>query len=381
MSDSATGPRVLFVSKPIAPPWHDGSKNLVRDVATHLTRAVPTVLTTSDAPSLGPRVKADPIYLESGAFSPGFAANARVMRRLVMGDAQDLWHFVFAPNQGSSTAARVARRTRRIAGWRGPVIQTIASAPSSFEHVKPWIFGDLVVALTEWTRARLLAAGVDGKKLRVIPPCAIAPPEPTLEERRKVRERYKLGHGPVVLYPGDYEVSSGARIVGRAAATILRAVPDARVVFACRAKTPESIPARDELVNAMKVAGYGNRTRHVGEVDDLPALIAESSVVAFPVDDLFGKVDIPLVLLEAMALGVPLILVSGGPLEAVTSARFVSPGDSEALACEVVALLSDDRGARGEADAGRSLYRSRFHPSVVAAAYDALYDEALAARE
>jgi len=71
-----TGPRVLFVSKPIVPPWNDGSKNLVRDVARHLTRASATVLTTEGAPSLGDRVAMEAIYTTPGRFAPGLAQNA-----------------------------------------------------------------------------------------------------------------------------------------------------------------------------------------------------------------------------------------------------------------------------------------------------------------
>lgn len=35
---------VLFVSKPVEPPWNDSSKNLVRDVAGHLQRNRPRVM-------------------------------------------------------------------------------------------------------------------------------------------------------------------------------------------------------------------------------------------------------------------------------------------------------------------------------------------------
>ena len=78
-----SAPNVLFVSKPIVPPWHDGSKNLVRDVASHLTRARATVLTTRGGTPLGERVTLDPIYSDGGAFAPSVLANARVFRRLL----------------------------------------------------------------------------------------------------------------------------------------------------------------------------------------------------------------------------------------------------------------------------------------------------------
>ncbi len=110
----------------------------------------------------------------------------------------------------------------------------------------------------------------------------------------------------------------------------------------------------------------------------MAALVATSSVVAFPVDDLYGKVDLPLVLLEALALGVPIVAARGGPLEALSSARFVDPEDDAALAAEVTRFLLDSAAARAAASAGSALFSARFAPRVVAAAYDDLYAETLA---
>ena len=79
--------RVLFVSKPLAPPWNDGSKNLARDVASRLVRARATVLTTPNAPPIprrtGAPVDAEAIYRDAGRFTPALSANARVFARLV----------------------------------------------------------------------------------------------------------------------------------------------------------------------------------------------------------------------------------------------------------------------------------------------------------
>jgi phosphatidylinositol alpha-1,6-mannosyltransferase len=363
--------RVLFVSKPIAPPWHDGSKNLVRDVASHLTRARPTVLSVPGAASLGERVTMEPVYADPGRFTPAALANARVLRRLMTGDPHDLWHFVFAPNVASSSAAKVAYAARRALGWRGKIVQTIASAPRSFDGVSRLLFGHTIVALSEWTRAALIGAGAPSKQIIVIPPCAAAPHAVTEEARARVRQRLDLGTGPIVLYPGDYEVSTGADTVARAVASIAREIPEVRVVFACRPKTKDAATARDRIIHELDSLHTGHRTRHVGELDDLAPLLSAASVVVFPVDNLYGKVDLPLVVLEALALGIPLVLARGGPLEAIPSARFVDPGDDAALARATIALLQrpGDAGA-----AGQALWKSRFAPPVVAAAYDDVYD-------
>jgi phosphatidylinositol alpha-1,6-mannosyltransferase len=366
-------PRVLFVSKPIAPPWNDGSKNLVRDVAAHLKRARPTVMATPGAPPLGPRVTVEPVYRDPGRFSPAFAANARVVGRLATGDPHDIWHFVFAPNPVSSTVARTASRARRALGWNGKVVQTVASSPLSFDAAAAWIFGDVVVALSEHMRGRLVGAGVSADRIRVIPPCSRAPaPRPhTLGARMKVG----VPEGPIVLYPGDYDVSTGAGTVAAAAKAILDAEPRATIVFACRKKTPAAGEAQRAIEKELARAGIGDRVKHLGEVTFMDELIAISSVVVFPVDDLYGKTDLPIVLLEAMALGVPIVVARGGPLETLDFARFVDPGDGAALAKHVGELLRDVEAARRLGVEGKRMYNARYTPEVVAAEYDALYAE------
>lgn len=372
-------PRVLFVSKPVAPPWNDGSKNLVRDVAAHLERARPTVLSTPGVSGLGGGVRVECIYKESGRFAPGLAANARVAARLLTGDPLDVWHFVFAPNPRSSSVAKVARRARRLAGWKGRVVQTVASAPKSFAEAPKWLFGDVVVALSEHTAGRLREAGASASRLRVIPPCARAPRVRTDEEKAEIRTRLGLGAGPVVLYPGDYEVSRGAVTVADAAPHVLHAVEDATIVYACRKKTPRADEAQRAVERVVAAAGeaVASRVRHFGEVRDMSELLAVASVVVFPVDDLYGKVDLPLVLLEAMALGVPVVVAEGGPLEELAFAPRVRAGEGRPLADAVLPLLWDPDAARALGEAGRAAYHARYTPTAVARAYDALYAEIL----
>ena len=370
-----SSPRVLFVSKPIVPPWHDGSKNLVRDIATHLRSTRATVLTTPGAPTLGEEVTLDPVYAEVGAFAPRLSANARVLLRLIDGDPHDIWHFVFAPSTASSMAARLARTVQRARGWRGITVQTVASMPRRFRDVPRLLFGDRVVVLSEWTRARLIGVGAPSQNLRVIPPCAREPPPSTPDAARRVRERYGFGEGPLVVYPGDYEVSTGAMTVASAIAEVVRHVPKATFVFACRPKTAGAEAARKKVVRQISDPQLSARVFHVGEIDDMHHLLGAASAVAFPVDDLYAKIDLPLVVLESLALGIPLVLARGGPLEGVASARFVAGGDAEAVAVELVTLLADAVAARELADRGRQEYLTRFSPQIVASQYDELYAE------
>jgi glycosyltransferase involved in cell wall biosynthesis len=368
-------PRVLFVSKPIVPPWHDGSKNLVRDIATHLRRSRPTVLTAPGAVPVGEGVAEEAVYATAGTFAPALSANVRVLLRLLEGDPHDIWHFVFAPSAASSMAARIARGVRRAGGWHGATVQTVASAPRRFSEMPRLLFGDRIVVLSEWMRARLIGAGAPARNLRVIPPCVREPPPRTPESARRVRRRYGIGDGPIIVYPGDYEVSTGALTVARAVGQVIRRVPGATFVFACRAKTQGAEAARKAVVLETSDRELAGRVLHVGEIDDMHELLGAARAVAFPVDDLYGKVDVPLVVLESLALGVPLVLARGGPLEGVRAARFVAASDANALAVELVKVLTDASAAQELAERGRREYEAHFSPRVVAAHYDDLYAE------
>lgn len=307
-------------------------------------------------------------------------ANARVLGRLLLGDPQDLWHFVFAPNPASSGAARFAKSLRRRLGFRGPVVQTIASAPRSFDGVARLIFGDHVVALSEWTRDQLIRAGVRDVPIHVIPPCARAPETPSEASVRALRTTHDL-RGKVVLYPGDIELSRGARNVVAALPELLMRVPEATLVLACRKKTPRAEAAEQAILAEVSRLGLASKVRTLGEVPSMPTLLAASDVVAFPVDDLYGKVDIPLVLLEAMALGVPMVVAAGGPLESLAkAARVVEPGDAPSLASALAELLLDGGAFDSARAAGKKMYDTRFTPEVVARAHDDLYSSILAPR-
>ena len=360
--------RVLFVSKPIVPPFDDGSKCLVRDVSAALKIAEPTVMVSPGGPALGPRVRRENVYGAASRFSPSPATLA--FNRLLFGDPLDLWHFVFAPNVASSSGARFAIRARRSRGWPGKVVQTVASRPKSFESVKNLCFGDRIVALSEWTRGRLLRAGVPDSIVRVIPPCAREPlPRHTPDE---VRARLEVGDGPLVVYPGDLHVSTGASTVAMAVSEVLRAVPGARFVFACRDKGQDVAPYEVGLREALR--GLEEYVRIVGTVDDMHGLLAAADVIAFPVDDLYGKVDLPIVLLEAMAVGTPLVLASDGPLEELPG-ETVPPNDSSALADALVRLCTDAGERERLGELGRAAWRARYTPEVVGAQHDALYVE------
>jgi glycosyltransferase involved in cell wall biosynthesis len=364
---------VLFVSKPIVPPYHDGTKCLVRDISLRLTRVTPVVMSTAEAPPLPEAVDVRdgvtptraPVYRSSGKFAPALTSNLRAALWLLLRSREDLWHFVFAPNPRTSNVARALGRVRRV-----PVLQTIASPPREFERIDSLLFGDIIVAQSEWTKAEVLRHAKRAWHIEVIPP----PVGPIEERSRRARERARqevdVPTGvPLFVYPGDIELGNGAARVRAAVAEIVRVVPGAVVVFAYRKKTARASEAAVALARDLPRASV----RFTDRSEDVLALIAESRAVLFPVDDLWGKVDLPIVLLEAMSLGVPIVAADRGPLAELQGVARVDPDDPGAIAGLARELHERDEFRITLVEAAKRHVRERHAASVVARRYEQLY--------
>jgi len=369
-------PRVLFVSKPIAPPFHDGSKCLVRDVARHLTRVAPIVLSTPGAPALIAAAGALPVrsvaaYAAPGGFTPAFSANLRAAAWVLLRSRASVWHFVFAPNPRTSGAGKLLRRLRAM-----PVVQTVASPPRSFADPQSLFFGDVLVAQSAWTRTAIetsyAGSGLAAPRLAVIPPPVPDLASPSAEAIASAR--HDLGLTPdqrYLLYPGDLETSSGAETTAALAERVPAALPGVVTVFAYRRKSPRAAEVAARLTRRLPPA----HTRFSENTPNILALIAGAAAVVFPVDDLWGKVDLPIVLLEAMALGVPVAVLDQGPLQDLQGVVKVPNLDAGRWLAELSSLFGDSERCAALVAGQRAALSERHAASVVARAYEDLYLE------
>lgn len=368
-SPEARERRVLLVSKPVHAPFHDGSQVLVRDVANHLERFRPHVMGTGETLGFAAHVVVERTYAERGGFAPNVQQNVRPLWRLLRSGPEHLWHFVFAPNRRS---CRVIHGLRLFTSR--PTVQTIASPPRSFEYIDELLFGDIVVTQSEWTAEQIRRHSRTPRRVYVVRPPLAPAPEPHPDAVEAVRRTLGIAKDrDVVVYPGDLEFSGGAERVARLVEPLLEQHPRALVVFACRQKTPAAKAALERLEAQVNPA----QVRFAGELPSLPALLAGSRVVLFPVTELFAKVDIPIALLEAMHLGVPLIVPTEGPVAELSGACRVPHQDNAAWVRACSELLASEPMWEMIRTRQRVQLESEFAAKVVAARYEDLYQQLL----
>jgi glycosyltransferase involved in cell wall biosynthesis len=139
-------------------------------------------------------------------------------------------------------------------------------------------------------------------------------------------------------------------------------------------------PDRHELEEEVRTLELGHRVALLGEIRDVPELLARADVFVLS----SRSEGAPLSILEAMAAGLPVIASDvGGVGELVVNGEtglLVPPGDPTRLA-HALARLLDDRALRVQLGAaGRARARERFDLAALLGAHIQLYTRELSRR-
>lgn len=180
------------------------------------------------------------------------------------------------------------------------------------------------------------------REVQLIPPGTdVAALASQVGSGQAVRERLGWADKHVVGIVGRLEPWKGQEVFLRAAAHVVRRHPDVRFAVVGGAILGWEGDYPDKLQRLAEALGIADLVHFAGHQDDVyPWFDAMDILVHASFGEPFG-----LVLVEAMALGKPLVATAqGGPLEIVedgVSGLLVPPGDEGALAGAVERILDD----------------------------------------
>jgi glycosyltransferase involved in cell wall biosynthesis len=190
------------------------------------------------------------------------------------------------------------------------------------------------------------------------------------------RADLELAHAaPVLVTVANFVPMKGHRRLLEAMPGILARFPDATLVLA--GSGPGLAAAREHVA----AAGLVPRVRILGPRADGVDLLALSDVVVLPSVAAEG---LPIVILEALALGKPVVATRVGGIPEVIqdgeTGLLVPAGDPQALADAVSSLLADPARAAVMAARGREAVRARFSANGMVRQVERLYLELAAAK-
>ena len=225
--------------------------------------------------------------------------------------------------------------------------------------VSRWVYRrvERIIAVSTPIRRRLIERdGVHPDLITVVPNAVVPASEPPADAPHpaELRER------PLVGVVARLQPEKGVANFLKAATRVAPQFPEAHFVVAGDG------PLRQVLAALAEDLGLRERVHFLGFRSDASALMKSLDVLVVP----SVTEGSPLVTLEAMAAGVPVVASAvGGIPDQIRHDKeglLIPPGDSDALGGALVALLRDPERARRLGEAGRRRATSRFgHATMV----------------
>jgi len=256
------------------------------------------------------------------------------------------------------------------AGWQHRVVQL-------WEDTLP-LRALAVTVNTRFLQQRCQALGVPARQVVYVPNGVtreridIVPPERAVAG---LRGAFGLGNAPVVVYVGTLsEITHGVGLLLDAFAHVVQQVPTARLLLVGDGED------RATLVERARQLGLNSSVRFIGAVpyDMVPVYLALAHCSVDAVrDDAVAQARSPLKIVESLAAGVPVVTGDVGDraemLADGAAGVVVAPGDPQALANGIVALLENTERQRVAAQAARRTAQAYTWP-VLATKWRAAYD-------
>jgi glycosyltransferase involved in cell wall biosynthesis len=256
-----------------------------------------------------------------------------------------------------------------------PTVATIhntrrrADMSSLLLAAEAWVLRHLTdrVVAVGWETARVHQPRIGGASIEIIPN-AVGEPDPIgREERAAIRAGLGVPDDATLLISvGRLNPQKAFPDLLQAFGSVLAAHPDARLCIAGMGRE------RDELEREVASRGLSERVRFLGLRRDVPKLLAASDIYVSAAH----WEGLPVATLEAMAAGLPVVATRVGDVPRVVApgtGTLVEPGDPDALAAALVALLDDPALRRRQGEAARLHVQKHFGRDVWAADLIELY--------
>ncbi len=361
----------LRIVHALSPAPFGGLERVVLDLSAAQRRAGHDVLLFAAAAADHPFVAAArsrglPLEIVSGS-SRGYLREARILRALLRRESPDVVHTHGyrsdvahgLPVRGLAAVTTTLHgfTSGEWSGWRARVYERIQVVAAR------WC--DAAIAVSDGVAERLRDAGVAPDRIHIVRNAWTG--GTAFLDRMEARARLGApARAPLIGWIGRVSPEKGPDLLLDAMRPL---GPTARGVVIGDG------PLRAPLEAASRAA-LGDRVTWCGAVPDAGALVG-----AFDVVVLSSRTEgTPMVLLEAMAAGVPVAAFAVGGIPAVVSDReafLAPPGDAAALARAIAAALGDRADASRRAEAARARLAREFSAEAWVRRHEVVYRAAM----
>lgn len=346
--------KILFVTRPLSPPWDEASKNFAYDLAKKVDDHNITILVDKEISKLPVHVKQEKIYTQNHL---SLSQKIKLIKYLIFNaDRFDVIHLLFTPTKLNSWLIK-----KILSGKNVKIVQTIATIRDdlySGEDLKNMFFGDVLVMYSKWAKEKLTKLGFQNVD-QIYPGIDLKKYIPS-KKNLKLIDRWKLQESDIIItYSGEY-VRLGATDMIVDAFIKLWEDPekyDVKYLCNCRVKNEEDARKKEEIMEKFIAAGHGDKVVFTDTVYDMNAVYNLSDIIIFPIANMHGKFDVPLAMIEPYACKKPVIATDLPLFKEFSSPQInaiIPTANSEALRDKIVELLSNPEKQK---DLGENAYK------------------------
>lgn len=298
--------KILLVTRPIAPPWDEASKNFAYFLAKNLAMFEVHLLTKNILPNLGENIIQHPIYTSS---QNDFTFSQKIRSLFFQWknkDAFDIAHYFFTPTKFNSFFIKTFLKSKK-----ARAIQTIATLREdlySEKELKKMMFGDLIITYSDYAKDKLVSFGFDNIK-RVYPGIDLDEYKKT-EKNQTLLEKYGFKNSDFIInFTGEYTRLEAIDNIIESFIQIASKIENIKLSLALRVKNEKDAQKKIKVVEKLKQANLLEKVSfHDDGTERMNEIYSLADISLFPVQNMRGKFDIPLAVVEAMACEKPVIL-------------------------------------------------------------------------
>jgi glycosyltransferase involved in cell wall biosynthesis len=192
----------------------------------------------------------------------------------------------------------------------------------------------------------VVASGVQGKQVSTIPPPVDDDRFKPTSDAGEMRERLGIGHDEVVyLFVGSYKKSKGLDALVESFGEVLHRIPRARLIYTTEHESDASKDGKRRVKSLIGELSQQKKVLHLKGVSDMENLMAAADVLVMPFLDTDGPSDYPIAIIEAMAVGRPVIAAAVGGIPEIVmheeNGILVNRGSVEDLTRAMIELGQD----------------------------------------
>ncbi|EKE20164.1 MAG: hypothetical protein ACD_8C00047G0006 [uncultured bacterium] len=364
--------KILLITRPIAPPWDEASKNFAYYLAKSVEGFEFSVLTPGKIDALEEKIHQLPIYSKNHL---DWGERLRMFKLAPMIKNFDIAHFMLTPNKLNTFAFKTF-----LSSPKTKTVQTIATLREdlfSDDDFKKIIFADLIITYSDYAKNKLEKIGLENV-IRIYPGIDVEKFSPTPKDLQTMSMFNIDQNDFVITYPGEYTRLGATDDIVEMLPALFARIPNAKFIFANRVKNEKDARKKDEVIAILEEKDILDRVIFTDTFSDMPKIYNLSDVVIFPVRDMKGKFDVPLAVIEAFACAKPVIISNLPILKEFSSDETsisIDPTDKSQLPNAIIDLFENQDKCAKIGEVSRKYAMENFNIKDVANLYNQAYNK------